>query len=330
MKKISKLLFLILMATSVAFIGCNRDDDDDNGGGGGTPTTPSFEVLKTYVTTNNLDLDDILNDWNISAANVNAKGSDLYNIIDLRGQADFDAGHIADAVRSDLKDVLTTAETMTTASPKPILVVCYTGQTAGHAVMALRLSGYADAKVLLFGMAGWNSNFAGPWVNNAGDTAIGNASWIVPPGQIAATQTFTDPSFTSTFTDGAMILEERVDYMLNKGFQGVNAIDVLNAPTNYFVNNYWAAADVATYGNITGAYRIQPLTFEGGEYLGYDPSMTVVTYCWTGQTSSMITAYLTVMGYDAKSLKFGANGMIYSNLTSHKYSVPATDYPVVP
>jgi rhodanese-related sulfurtransferase len=60
-----------------------------------------------------------------------------------------------------------------------------------------------------------------------------------------------------------------------------------------------------------------------------DPDKTVVTYCWTGQTSSMVTAYLNVIGYNAVSLKFGANGMIYSNLESHKFVTPTVDLPIV-
>jgi rhodanese-related sulfurtransferase len=35
----------------------------------------------------------------------------------------------------------------------------------------------------------------------------------------------------------------------------------------------------------------------------------VVVYCYTGQTSSHVAAFLRVVGYDAKSLLYGANGM---------------------
>ncbi|NQT97529.1 MAG: hypothetical protein HQ562_07290 [Candidatus Marinimicrobia bacterium] len=43
-----------------------------------------------------------------------------------------------------------------------------------------------------------------------------------------------------------------------------------------------------------------------------------VPYCWTGQTSALVTAWLTVLGYDAKSLKFGVNSMIYDDLAEAK------------
>jgi 3-mercaptopyruvate sulfurtransferase SseA len=43
--------------------------------------------------------------------------------------------------------------------------------------------------------------------------------------------------------------------------------------------------------------RIESVRFHlsVGEINNLDPSKTVVTYCWTGQTSSMITAYLNVL-----------------------------------
>ena len=103
--------------------------------------------------------------------------------------------------------------------------------------------------------------------------------------------------------------------MLGEGFKSVVALDgdttigVLDNPGDFFINNYWAADDVVTYGNIDTAYRINPLVLEN-----LDPDGTVVTYCWTGQTSSMMTAFLTVLGYDAKSLLYGGNGIIHDDL----------------
>jgi hypothetical protein len=141
---------------------------------------------------------------------------------------------------------------------------------------------------------------------------------------LAADDVYELPVLESDKTEGAEILAERVDAMLAGGFMGVTSADVLASPADYFINNYWAEADVATYGHIKGAHRIMPLTVGGGEIEKLDPSMKIVTYCWTGQTSSMITAYLTVLGYEAYSLKFGANGMIYSDLTAHKWSAPGT------
>ena len=122
---------------------------------------------------------------------------------------------------------------------------------------------------------------------------------------------------------------ERVTAMTANGFSGIPSGEVLANPTDYFINNYWAEADVVEYGNIQPAYRLQPFTLADETYKNLDASKAIVTYCWTGQTSSMVTAYLKVLGYDSKSLLFGTNGMIYSNLESHQFTVGAIDYPLV-
>jgi len=232
---------------------------------------------------------------------------------------DYHNGHIEGAVLSSLGNILTDA----VDADNPIVVVCYTGQSAGHAVMALRLSGYTDAMVLKWGMSGWNGDFD-KWTGSCAQ--LDHANWVAAPGDIVATEVFDYPEITTGEEDGADILEARVSAMLAGGFNGVAALSTdtvngaLEVPTDYFINNYWDADNVTDYGNIIGAYRIKPLALEN-----LDPDEIVVTYCWTGQTSSMITAYLTVLDYDAKSLKNGANSMIYDDLTGHKW-VASMDY----
>jgi len=326
MEKFVKYFMFVLLASAVIFAGCSKDDDD------GTPTTPTtttYDLLADYMVNHDMDVDKVISEWIAKAEDVATKGTDAYHIIDLRSPETFDAGHIDGAVNSTLGGILEAADGAT----KPIIVVCYTGQSAGHAVIALRLSGYADAKVLKFGMSGWNSSTSEKWVNAVadGDYAVGNANWIVAPGAITPNAEFALPVLQSTSTDGAIILAERVAAMLEGGFMAVAKTAVLESPANYFINNYWDLEDVQNHGNIIGAYRIKPFTLAAGSDKNLDASSTVVTYCWTGQTSSMMTAYLTVLGYDAKSLAYGANGMIYSDLeASHQYTLPAVDYPIVP
>jgi len=285
-----------------------------------------FEILKEYLIENDMDVDNVISGWITTAENVATKDPDEWFIIDIRSQADFDAGHIEGAVSSTLGSILETAQ----AATKPILVACYTGQTSGHAVIALRLSGYSDAKVLKWGMAAWNSALTAPWENNIGDAAIGHSSWITPPGNITPLAEFTPPTIETNSEDGASILAERVAAMLEGGFKGVSNADVLATPNNYFISNHWTQADVEHYGHIIGAYRVQPFTLTAGNDKNLDASRTIVIYCWIGHTSSMLTAYLTVLGYDARNLNYGVNSMIYSNLESHKWTNPPTDYPLVP
>ena len=312
-----KLFLLLLMIPFIAFVSCKKDSDTPSDPAG----TDAYVVLTDYLVANDMDLPDVLDGWITGPpAELDAVDAFLaqYDIIDIRGAADFEAGHIEGAVNTTLANVLTTASNTT----KPILVACYTGQTASHAVIALRLSGYSDAKVLKWGMSGWNSNFSGPWLGNSGAengvTAIDNPNWVTTATEDLVT--FNNPVLTGT--DGASILEAQVTKMLNDGFKGVTNTAVLDNPEDYYINNYWAQADVDHYGHIAGAYRVMPLSLENGEMKNIDPTKTAVTYCWTGQTSSMVTAYLNVIGYNAKSLKFGTNKMIYTELESHKFVTP--------
>lgn len=322
MEKFLKYFMLVLFASAVMLTGCSDDDDDDNNPT--QPVTTTYDLLKDYLVSNNMDADDLISGWITDAEVIYTDGVENYHIIDIRSESDYNAGHIEGAVNATLGGILEAAEGAT----KPIIVICYTGQSAGHAVMALRLSGYSDAKVLKWGMSGWNAETAAPWQNNTGNAAIGNANWVAAPGNITPNAEFALPSISSNSQDGATILAERVAALLEGGFNSVSNGDVLANPANYFINNFWALEDVQHYGHIAGAYRVQPFSLEANSDVNLDASKPVVTYCWTGQTSSMLTAFLKVMGYDAKSLTFGTNGMIFDNLESHKYPGPK-DYPLV-
>jgi len=287
-------------------VSCKGDKQSD------VPQESKFFILKTYLQSNSMDLPDILNGWIIGASDVESS-LDTYYIMDIRSADDYNAGHIDGAVNSGLGSIVNDAAAN---GGKTIVVACYTGQTAAHAVVALRLSGYPDAKVLKFGMSSWNADFAAPWNNNIGDVADGNDNWEITAEPIL--ETFDYPTLTSDFTDGADILEERVA-VLTSGFNGVVNTTVLDNPSDYYINNYFPLTDWDHYGHIKGASRISPLSLDNIN--NYDASKQVVTYCYTGgQTSSMITAYLKVLGYDALSLKFGTNGMIHSTLESHKWT----------
>jgi rhodanese-related sulfurtransferase len=321
-----KYMKLWMLIIPFLFMMSCKDDADP------APVNPienaSFDIMTDYMVAEGLDLPDVLASW-ITArpATADEVGGFLSNryVMDIRSAADFDAGHISGAVNSSLAAIVADAAN---AGDKQILVVCYTGQTASHATVALRLSGFTNAQVLKWGMSGWTGvDGYDKWTPNTSSQAVGAPNWTMDA--TAPLETFEYPSFTSTSDDGATILAERVEFMVTNGFQGVASADVLATPANYHINNYWAQDDVDHYGHIAEAYRISPLTLAGGEFKNYNPAATAVTYCWTGQTSSMITAYLTVLGYDAKSLKFGANSMIHNELESHKWAPIVGDYPVV-
>lgn len=317
MKNLSKIMLWMAVLPLLFVMSCKDDDP--------APATGKFGELSTYLQDNNLDLNNILDGW-ITAAPAAVEDVpafiDQYAIFDIRSATAYGEGHIEGAVNSSLGTIVADAAGVT----KPILVVCFSGQSAGHAVVALRLSGHTDAKVLKWGMSGWNSN-NDSWSSKTSNFAATSENWTLPASP-ATSPGFDYPEISST-ASGAALLAERVAAMTSGGFKGEASVDIVGTPTNYFINNYWAAADNDLYGHIDGAIRNNTFTLANDGFKDLDPSKKVVTYCWTGQTSSMITAYLNVLGYDAVSLLNGANSMIYDELQGHKWAPVTVDLPVV-
>ncbi|MCF7808100.1 MAG: rhodanese-like domain-containing protein [Candidatus Marinimicrobia bacterium] len=316
--KLDWRLVLVLVLALGFMVSCESTDDEED--------ATAFETLSKYMVENDYDATTVVADWITTASAISGNEADFF-ILDIRSAEKYAEGHIPGAVNCAYADVVTTVEAKNT-SDLPVLVACYSGQSAAHAVVALRLSGYTDAKSVKWGMSGWAGQFDS-WSGNVGNAGTTSSNWTFPADPAALLSDNEDPVINTDLTDGAAILAERVDAIL-AGFKGVSASTVLDAPANYQIINYWGATDNSDYGHIAGAHQVTPGTLtianDGLDIL--DPAQQIVTYCWTGQTSSMMTAWLTALGYDALSLKFGANSMIYDNLQAHQWAALTSDFPM--
>jgi rhodanese-related sulfurtransferase len=311
-KRVSILLIAVIIPLLVA-TSCREYEE---------ASVDEYSILTEYMKTTGKDFANIVDaTWVKGASTINVNVTDYsvpdYYVMDIRSAVDFDNGHIKGAVNVALANILTAAPN---AGTKPILVVCYTGQTAARAVAFLRLSGYTS-HVLKWGMAGWHSAFQAKWTSNAAQ--LNHANWV-STGAPATVSQFSSPVLNTGKTTGAEILQARIAIALANTAWTVSKTDVLANPSNYFINNKWAQADWDTYGHITGAYRIDVadgLTIDGLNK--FNPAApTFVTYCYTGQTSSITSAWLNVVGFDnAKSLSFGANGIIWDNMKNGSVAI---------
>ncbi len=333
MKKFKLFFTGLLLIPALFFTSCDRGDEKIDDIIGSTET--KFTLMKEYMVNNNLDVNKILTNVDgekFVVAAPSASGDvdaflSKYYIMDIRSSNDFLAAHVKDAKNVPFANILTEAA----KTSKPILVVCYTGQSACFATALLRMYGYPKTRALKWGMSGWNPTTAGSW-NNAisGNPAASSNNWTytAEPSNV----TYEDPKITTLLTDGEAILKERVEAVVAGGFKGVNGADVLSNPSNYFINNYFSETDYLGFGHINTAYRILPFTLADNSYLNLDPdAATLVTYCYTGQTSAVLTATLRVLGYNAASLKFGMNSLYNTNpvWASNKWSASVSkNYPV--
>ncbi|HOQ49725.1 MAG TPA: rhodanese-like domain-containing protein, partial [Candidatus Kapabacteria bacterium] len=222
------------------------------------------------------------------------------------------------------------------ATYEDVVLVCYSGQSAGYATSLLRLLGYNNVKSMKFGMSSWHDDFATNYKN-----VVANGNSRV--AQFTSTETPKPttknplPTLNTGKKTGKEILEERVKFLFEKGFTsgtgsdavGITNGDVFNNLTNFFIVNYWPAAHYADPGHIPGAMQYTPKESlkSTKDLLTLPTNKTIVVYCYTGQTSAYVSAFLRVLGYDAKSLLYGCTGMIYDKLVEKNLStfVPERD-----
>lgn len=310
---------IIVLLLSLFIFSCDKEETE--------PINES-EVLATYLESAdsplhkdyvNTDMPSIIAASEVKTLN---ETNQVY-IIDIRTSADFATGHIKNAHNVALADILTHIKGVNLANYTKVAVVCYTGQTAGFAVSLLRLMGYDKTFSMKWGMCSWNSFFAGKW-----NTAIANGNAY--QSQFTATAANKNiagnlPVLSTGKTTGQEILEARVNALFTEGFTpaSVGTQTLFGNLTGYYIVNYWTAAQYSDPGHIPGAIQYTPKeSIKLATDLKTLPTdKPVAVYCYTGQTSAFLSAYLRLLGYDAKSVLYGANSMIYDVMVTKNMTV---------
>jgi len=239
--------------------------------------------------------------------------------IDIRSADDFADGHIDGAVNMAAGAVRDYLDTEDLSAYDEIHIVCYTGQTASWLTSLLQLAGYKDVYSMKWGMSGWHSDFD-KWTSN---TNSDKATLFTADVTDKAAEGDL-PTLTTGYEDGADIFEARFDVVLAEGFgeAAVSQGDVYANLDDYYIINYWPNDEYLDPGHIEGAMQYTPNEdLQLDTYLKTLPTdKAIAVYCYTGQNSARIAAYLRLMGYNAKSLKFGANSMIWSEMTKSTWT----------
>jgi rhodanese-related sulfurtransferase len=333
LKKTWALLLIALLASTV-LVGCGDDDPADV-----TDDFLTSEEVFTAVATAGADY------LNTNAPGVNGYayfdgiGFENFTILDFRSAADFAISHIENAVNVTLGNLVAELGTRAYPDDKDFMCVCYTGQSAGHAVAALRMLGYT-AYSYKWGMSGWHTDLDGSWEGNAGPVngaAMADAGVAIETTVNDKTGTFAWPTMTEEVETATEAVTARVEAALTAGFKGKMFADIALTLDDYYIVNYWTldqytGDDADTPGHIPGAFQFTPAASlamdQDLEFLPTDKP--IIVYCWTSQTSSQVTFYLNCLGYEAYSLKFGANNLFWNELGSHQWVDGLPEYPLVP
>ena len=240
-------------------------------------------------------------------------------IIDIRSAADYANGHIEGAVNVAASAVRDHIDVTDLSAYDEISIVGYTGQQSSWITCLLQLAGYKNVYAMKFGMSAWHADFD-VWSGN-----VSNERAVFFTSDIYEKAAAGDlPVLNTGYNTAEEIFDARWDAVLAEGF-GVAAIsngDVYANLDDYYIINYWPNAEYLDPGHIDGAIQYTPsadLALDA--FLKTLPTdKTVVVYCYTGQNSAKMAAYLRVIGYDARSLKFGANSMIHDEMTKSTWT----------
>jgi rhodanese-related sulfurtransferase len=317
-----KLLLLSILFALFIVSSCKKDSEEP------APQVNESELLASYLesTSSPLGKDYVNTDMPsiIAASEVKTlnETNQVY-IIDIRSAADFALGHIQNAHNVAVADILTHIKGVNLASYTKVAVVCYTGQTAGWAACLLRLMGYDKVYSMKWGMCSWNDFFASKW-----NTAIANGNAYASQFTASSTPkgaTGSLPVLTTGKTTGQEILEARVNALLVEGFTPATVSNktVFDNLATYYIVNYWPADQYADPGHIPGAMQYTPKQSIklAADLKTLPTNKPIAVYCYTGQTSAFLAAYLRLLGYDAKSILYGGNGMIYDMMVAKNMTV---------
>ena len=334
---LSWLAILAMLTMMFAVTGCS-DDDDDNGGTGPIDT---INVVTEYVIP-------VGDDYfaNYGSLGVNTKASVVYSdptqytILDFRGEADFNYAHIVGAQNQSLATLVDDLQSIPT--DKKILAVCYTGQTASIATSVINLLGEQTghtATNLKFGMSGfapqhaWSTTKTYPMDSMSMVEMAANAGMASPDKNAAGQIPSVEMASDTTALDA---LKVRAQVAIDAYISGAAKISAANAdaatPDDLYLINYFTPANYLD-GHLDGAILYTPSSSAAGttcEFLSTEALNTlpldkdIAVYCYTGQTSAQVVAYLQMAGYSrAKTVMFGTQHLCYDHCVSH--GVPADD-----
>ncbi len=240
-----------------------------------------------------------------------------YHVIDVRSSRDFFRGHIENAINVQPENILDYFENrIEPNSFEKIAVVCNNAHLSGYVVAILRMLGYDNTFNLRFGMSSWHEDIARRfWYANLSSDLQGRLEKAPHPKNSPGKL----PQLTTGKSKGYEILRQRAQEALSVNWEeiSVNFMDVLEQVEDYYVVNYWPEA-LYNQGHLPGAIQYNPKKslHSDKDILTLPTDQPIIVYCFSGHHASYVNAFLSVMGYDFRSLDYGANSFIHETMVA--------------
>jgi len=220
-------------------------------------------------------------------------GDDML-ILDIRRADAYAAGHIKGAVNVPWGPAIAKSIDFI-PTDKPVMVYCYTGQTANQANALLNFIG-ADAKSVKFG---WNLGISK--VEGVDDVVTTEATQF--PGK---TGIDVNPVLREVFVDYFENLADVSGTMYASNIiseENVKKIVDAEDDTVYILSI--RQEEAYNEGHVPGAELISWGDGMQQNFSSLPADKKIIVYCYTGQTAGQTVGGLRVLGYDAVSMKGG-------------------------
>ena len=313
MKKYKMYLGLFLLLATFGFVSCNETE----------PETKEVELIIPKIDNQE---EALLNFFKSSGDYINAANSpyliapddvkdnlDKYLIIDIRFHEDYVKGHIDGAINVDREKIIDFLKSLNIYQYEKIIIVDNTGQGAAYVSSILRAIGYGNIYPMKYGMASWNKVFAYNWTEKIGD----KYSQYITKKEFKKNPKGKFPVINTSGKTISEILDYRAKEEINYNFS-VTIDNLIPKIDDYYIINYWPKAKYDE-AHLVGARWYQPKkSMNPDEDLATIPTnKKVLVYCYSGQVSSAVVGYLRLLGYDAYSLRFGANSFMHRDAVAN-------------
>ncbi len=303
-------MLLILMVSGCAHMGKGPDSDNET-----KVLLDFFENERDYLHTGGTF---VITSQDLRVELL-TRPDELY-LIDIRSPEDFAIGHIEGAVHVDPNKIYNHFKSLDADMYENIVLISCDGQATAYLASLLRAAGYGNVKSLKWGMSSWAYVFAeGAWLTRLSNQRISEFIHTESPRKNEPTLL---PRINTGKTTPEEILEARLEKLFAEGHEPImvnhgKVFHNLYSNGDFYIVNYWPPELYREQGHIPGAINYPPETqpFKSeNDLLTLSPDEPNVFYCFTGQTSAYISGYLRILGYDARSLEFGANSMIFDRM----------------
>lgn len=255
----------------------------------------------------------------ISAPEIFENLDSNYLVIDIRDINYYEDGHIINSINVKPDEIVAFFENIIHAPNfDKIAIVCNAGYKSAFVAMGMRYLGYENVFPLRNGLSSWDYSIAKNYrLKHISDSHLNKLDTIGYPKNKAGDF----PIIKTYHKEPYKILRQRIIEILSEDLDKyfIEFDEITENSENYYIMSYWPEARYNS-GHLTGSVRYQPRkSLRSDEYLNTLPiDKPTVIQCYMGNHSNFVAMYLNILGYDAKSLIYGANNFIFTTIKNEE------------